>query len=141
MPVPVITVADVRDDIMDRAAEDHLVLVDLAFTDADIEWAMKWCARKFNSLKPLGIYIDWEKMPSTTTVFFDGVALALYRRWHSNVSLNDYGYNAGGVTANVQGDLRKNLEALIKKREEEFVSSATDLKVTANLDDAWGVIG
>lgn len=141
MPVALITIADVRDDVLDRMAEDHLVLIDLAFTDEDIEWAMKWCARKFNSLKPLGINVDPLKLPADTTVFFDGIAFALYRRWYRNVAMNDYGYAAGGVTANVQGDLKKNLEALVAKLEQEFVTAATDLKLTSNLNDAWGVIG
>jgi hypothetical protein len=141
MAVQVITVAMVRDDVLDRVPEDHLVLADLAFKDPDIEWAMQWCARKFNSLKPIGIYVEWDKLPATTTVFFDGIALALIRRWHRNVAMNDYGYNAGGVTANVQGDLKQNLEKLRDKLEQDFVSAATDLKISSNLDDAYGVIG
>jgi hypothetical protein len=137
----VITIADVREDMLDRQAEDHLVLTDLAFTDPDIEWAMKACMRKFNGIRPIGINISWDAMPSNTSVFFDGVAWALCRRWHRNVSMNDYDYSAGGVTANVQGSLLKNLERLRDKLEQEFVEAATNLKVSANLDDAWGVIG
>lgn len=137
----VITVADVRDDMYDRQAEDHLVLADLAFTDADIEWGMKSCARKFNSVRPVEISVAWDALPADTSVFFDGVAWALLRRWLRNVSLNDYNYTAGGVQANVQGSLRANLERLVLKLEQEFVDSATNLKVTSNLNDAWGPIG
>lgn len=136
-----ITVAEVREELKDRAAEDHLVLIDLAFTDEDIEWAMKACARKFNSIRPLGITVCWDGLPSNTSVFFDGITWALIRRWHMNVGMNDYDYSAGGVTANVQGSRRKNLEALRDKLEQQFLESATDLKVTANLADAWGGVG
>lgn len=136
-----ITVADVREDMMDRVAEDHLVLVDLAFTDPDIEWAMRTCARRFNSIRPLGFNVTEDKLPRNSSVFFDGIALALVRRWHRNVSMNDYNYAAGGVNANVQGSLLKNLEALRDKLEQEFTEYATHLKVTANLDGAWGNIG
>lgn len=137
----IITVADVREDMLDRQAEDHLVLTDLAFTDDDITWAMKACARKFNSIKPIGICIAWDALPMSTSVFFDGVAWALVRRWHRNVSMNDLDYAAGGVQANVQGSLLKNLERIRDKLEQDFVTSATDLKVSSNLDDAWGQIG
>lgn len=136
-----ITVADVREEMLDRQAEDHLVLSDLAFTDADIEWGMKACARKFNSQPPLGFEVTWETLPINSTVFLDGVAWALIRRWHRNVSMNDMDYQAGGVTANVQGTLLKNLEKLRDKLEAEFMEAAKTLKVTANLEDAWGNIG
>ncbi len=136
-----ITVADMREDMYDRMADDHLVLVDLAFTDGDIEWAMKACARKYNSIKPLVTSVTWDHLPVTTSVFMDGVAWALIRRWHRNVSMNDFDYAAGGVSANVQGSLLKNLERLRDKLEQDFVSGATDLKTAINLDAAWGVIG
>lgn len=136
-----ITVADVREDMMDRMAEDHLVLTDLAFTDADIQWAMQACARKFNSLKPMCCSVTAETLPLNSSVFLDGVAWALVRRWHRNVSFNDYQYSAGGVSANVQGNLLRNLENLRNKLEQEFVQGATDLKITINIDGAFGQIG
>ena len=136
-----ITVADVREDMMDRMAEDHLVLTDLAFTDADIQWAMQACARKFNSLKPMCGSVTAETLPLNSSVFLDGVAWALVRRWHRNVSFNDYQYSAGGVSANVQGNLLRNLENLRNKLEQEFVQGATDLKITINIDGAFGQIG
>ena len=136
-----ITVADVREDMMDRTAEDHLVLTDLAFTDADIEWAMRSCARKFNSIRPLGFDVTETTLPRNSSVFFDGIAWALYRRWHANVSVNDLDYSAGGVNASVQGSLLKNLAALKDKLEQEFIEYATHLKVTVNLEGAWGQIG
>jgi len=136
-----ITIADVREEMMDREAEDHLVLADLAFTDDDILWAMRSCARKFNSIKPLGFDVCDDKLPRNSSVFFDGIAWALYRRWHGNVSLNDYQYQAGGVNANVQGELKKNLEKLRDDMAQEFTTAATDLKVTANISGAFGNIG
>jgi hypothetical protein len=136
-----ITVVDVREDMLDRMAEDHLVLADLAFTDEDIEWAMQACARKYNSIKPLVNSTTWDKLPLNSSVFMDGVAWALVRRWHRNVSMNDYDYSAGGVTANVQGSLLRNLEKLRDKLEQEFIQAATDLKVAINIEGAYGQIG
>lgn len=136
-----ITIADVRDEMMDRSAEDHLVLADLAFTDEDIVWAMGACARKFNSLQPYSRWVEAERLPKDTNVFFDGIAWALYRRWHGNVAVNDYDYDAGGVSARVQGSLLKNLEALRDRALKDFVEAATAFKVSANISDAYGQIG
>jgi len=136
-----ITIADVREEMMDRTADDHLVLADLAFTDEDITWAMKACARKFNSIRPYVVQADYEKLPINSSIFADGIAWALYRRWHRNVSVNDYDYSAGGVSANVQGNLLRNLVAIRDKTEQDFVQAATELKIHINLNDAWGQIG
>jgi len=136
-----ITVADVREDMLDRAATDHLVLNDLAFTDEDIEWGMKGCARKFNSLPPDVACAVWDKLPDDTSVFFDGVAWALIRRWKRNIAMNDMDYSAGGVTANVNGKLMQNLDALEKQLESQFVDGATAIKIRINLRHAYGQIG
>lgn len=136
-----ITIPDVREDMLDRMADDHLVLADLAFTDPDIEWAMKAAARKFNSIRPRVLTVTWDKMRLDSSVLMDGVAWALIRRWHRNVSMNDYDYEAGGVTANVQGSLRKNLEKLRDDLEKEFIQGATDWKIEINLGNGYGVIG
>ena len=130
-----------REDMLDRAAEDRLVLADLAFTDLDITYGMKACARKWNGIKPIGLHVTEDTLPINTSVFFDGIAWGLYKRWHRNVSVNDYDYSAGGVSANVQGNLLRNLKALKDDLEREFVTAATDLKISANLDSCWGNIG
>ena len=136
-----IVIEDVREEMMDRSHEDHLVLADLAFTDHDIVWAMKACARKFNSIQPYSTQACYDKLPVNSSVFMDGIAWALYRRWHRNVSVNDYDYAAGGVTANVQGNLLKNLERLRDKTEQEFIQHAQELKLHINLNHAYGQIG
>ena len=137
----VITIEDVREEMLDRQAEDHLVLADLAFTDTDIEWAMKSCARKFNSIRPLGIEVCWDGLPINSSVFLDGVSLALYKRWLRNVSVNEFDYDAGGVKASVQGALRANLTKVVEHLEHEFLEAATALKTTINAADAWGPVG
>jgi hypothetical protein len=136
-----ITIADVREDMLDRQAEDHLVLTDLAFTDDDILWAMKSAARKYNSLRPLGYDVRWDRLPEHTSLFFDGIAWALLRRWQRNVAMNDLDYEAGGMSASVHGSLNKNLSRLVEKLEQEFVEAATALKTTLNVRAAFGKIG
>ena len=136
-----IAIADVRDDMLDRTAADHLVLTDLAFTDADIEWAMKAAARNFNSITPLVAYAVWDALPDDTNIFFDGIAAALYRRWKGNVAVNDMDYSAGGLNASVQGNLMKNLDRVEKEADERFRTAAKDLKIVMNIRSAFGQIG
>jgi len=127
--------------MLDRTADDHLVLADLAFTDADITWAMKHCARKFNSIKPLVSYVTWDALAENTTMFFDGIAWALLRRWRRNAAMNDLDFAAGNMTAKVQGSLVENLTRLTAELESQFVSAVTDYKITINLDGAYGPLG
>ncbi len=136
-----ITIADVRHAMKDRMAEDHLVLPDLAFSDEDIEWAMKQAARKYNSIPPLISTATWNKLPESTMLFFDGIAWSLYQRMQENAALNDVDYSAGGVSANVQGNLVQNLSQLAAARLKAFVEEATTLKVTANILDGFGNVG
>jgi hypothetical protein len=136
-----ITIPDVREEMLDRMAEDHLVLADLAFTDDDITWGMKAAARKYNSIPPMVSWVTWDKLPLNSSVFMDGVSWALIRRWHRNVAMNDYDYSSGGLQANVQGSLLRNLGNLRDKLESDFVKAATDLKVAINTENAFGNIG
>lgn len=136
-----ITIADVREEMYDRQAEDHLVLIDIAFTDDDIEWAMAACARKYNSIEPTTSCVEADKLPFDTNIFMDGVCWALVRRWHRNVSMNDFQYNAGGVSANVQESLLQNLARLRDELERDFVSAAQNLKIRQNIQGAFGQIG
>lgn len=71
----------------------------------------------------------------------DGIAWSLVRRWHRNVSMNDFDFSSAGLSASAQGSLKTNLENLKRELYQEFFEAATDLKVNANLDNAWGNIG
>jgi hypothetical protein len=136
-----ISIDDVREEMLDREADDHLVLAKLAFEDTDIEYAMKACARTFNSFQPYVGNATWDNLPLNSSVFFDGIAWALFRRWHRNVSMNDLDYSAGGLEANVQASLLKNLEGLREESWDKFEKRSMELKIHMNLADAYGIIG
>ena len=138
---PFITIDDVREDIKDRTAEDHLVLPDVQFTDGDIEWAMRKACRKFNMIKPYSARMSPEAIPAKFQFMFDGIAWALFSRWTTNVLMNDEDYSAGGVSASVQGKLGKNLQILSKDYLEQFVEEATNYKLITNLENAYGQVG
>jgi hypothetical protein len=136
-----ITIEDVREDVMDRTADDHLVLPDVQFTDADIEYAMRKACRRFSGLKPYSTAFDPDMIPLSSNFMFDGIAWALLSRWLTNVRMNDEDYQAGGVTAHVQGSLVKNLEKAAKEYEERFVSEGSDYKLILNINNGFGPIG
>lgn len=136
-----LTEQDVRHYMMDRTAADHLVLPDIAFTPEDIAFAMKVTARKFNSIRPYVMNVNPNSLPDNTTLFLDGVAATLYEMKRGNASLNDMDYNAGGVSTSVQGNLLRNLDGLIRFHNERFINTATEMKISANLAQAYGPIG
>jgi hypothetical protein len=136
-----ITEQDIREEMRDRSAADHLVLPDIAFTSEDIAHAMRKAARRFNSIRPYVISVEAHKLPDRDNIFFDGIAWALLEGWLLNAGINDLDYTAGNVQASVQGKLVGNLEKLATKYEKRFVEDATALKISTNLVAAYGQIG
>ena len=136
-----ITEQDVRDFMMDRTAEDHILLPDVAFTSEEIARAMKTAARRFNSIQPYSMTVQADRLPDDTNIFFDGIAAALLDLKRINASLNDMDYTAGNVQASIQGSLLKNLAGLIPVYEARFKEAATAIKISTNLDYAYGSLG
>ncbi len=136
-----ITEQDVREEMRDRTAADHLVLPDIAFTSEDIAQAMRKATRRFNSIRPYVVCVEANKLPDRNNIFFDGIAWALLEGLLLNSSMNDMDYTAGNVTASVQGKLVGNLEKLAAKYEKRFVEDATALKISTNLLGCYGQLG
>lgn len=138
---PYITERDVREEMRDRNAADHLLLTDVAFTPEDIQHAMRKTARRFNSLRPYCVTVTPEKLSGNIQCFFDGIAWALLEGMRVNAGLNDMDYSAGNVQASVQGKLIENLDRMIPVYEKRFVEEATAMKLAMNLSAAFGQIG
>lgn len=136
-----ITERDVREDMRDRTAADHMLLPDVAFSSEDIANAMRKAARRYNSIRPYVGYADPGQLPARSNLFFDGIAWALLEGLRVNASLNDMDYSAGNVQANVQGKLLENVGKLIEVYEKRFVEDATNNKISINLNDAFGSLG
>lgn len=136
-----ITEQDVRMYLLDRTVDDHLVLPDIAFTPEEIAFAMKTAARRYNSIRPYVDYVQPDNLPDATNLFLDGIAGALFDMKKTNASLNDVEYNAGNVSANVQGNLLKAAEASAAFFNERFTREASELKISRNLQHAFGQIG
>lgn len=136
-----ITERDVREEMRDRSAAEHLTLTDVAFSSEDIAHAMRKTARRFNSLRPYVLTVTPETLSGNTNVFFDGIAWALLEGLRLNAGLNDLDYSAGNVSASVQGKLIANLERMIPIYEKRFVEEASAMKLAINLSHAFGQIG
>jgi hypothetical protein len=136
-----ITEADVREEMRDRTAADHLVLPDIAFSSEDIAHAMRKTARRFNSIRPYVMSVEAAKLPDHNNIFFDGIAWALLEGFNLNASMNDMDYTAGNVQASVQGKLVGNTDKLTTKYERRFVEDATAMKISTNLLGFYGQLG
>lgn len=136
-----ITEQDVREEMRDRSAADHLVLPDIAFSSEDIAQAMRKATRRFNSIRPYVLCVEAHKLPDRNNIFYDGIAWALLEGMQLNTSMNDLDYTAGNVQASVQGKLVGNLEKLAAKYEKRFVEDATAWKISTNLVSAYGQLG
>ena len=136
-----ITEREVREEMRDRSASDHILLPDIAFTSEDIHSAMRSTARKFNSIAPYCITADPDHLSDFNNMFFDGIAATLLGRMLLNTSMNDMDYTAGNVQASVSGTFIKNVAPLVATYEKRFIELATQYKTAANLAQAFGQIG
>lgn len=127
--------------MMDRNAADHLVLPDIAFTSDEIAFAMKQMCMRYNAVRPYCHNITPAAIPDDHTLFLDGVVAVLYEMKRNNASLNDMDYSSGGVTANVNGNLLKNVGELSQFYYSRFMQGASEYKGVMNLNQAFGVIG
>ena len=127
--------------LLDRTVDDHVTRPDVVFTPEQISFAMVTAARRYNSVRPYVDYVQPDNLPGDTNLFLDGIAGALFDMLRANAGLNDIDYAAGGVTANVNGNLLKNAEASAAFHNERFMREASELKISRNLQQAYGRIG
>lgn len=136
-----ITEQDVRMFLLDRTVDDHTTRADVVFTPEQISFAMVTAARRYNSVRPYVDYVQPDNLPGDTNLFLDGIAGALFDMLRANAGFNDIDYAAGNMTANVNGNLLKNAEASAAFHNDRFMREASELKISRNLQHAFGRIG
>lgn len=138
-----ITESEVRDYIRDKTADDNPLLAgDLRYTSEEILSAMRWAAREYNSLPPIGVSnVDPDHLPGDTNIFLDGITAALLRTTLIRESANDIQVQAGNVSVQVGSVQIAHLKSLIPLFDERFRTAATNVKVSINLGNAFGSIG
>lgn len=126
----------VRDHLADHAGEFGCM-----FATDEIDSALKYAARRYNSVPPLMGAITPDRLPATTTVFLDGAAAHLCRVRIRKLASQDITFTAGGVNTNTVAkeiDHYKRLEAMYMA---DFMEQAKTLKVTRAIRSVGGKIG
>lgn len=139
-----ITEQDIRDYIRDNVEADNPLLAgELRYTPKQISQAMRTAAREFNTVPPIGVLpVDPERLPDDTNIFFDGITVALLRQSLVFEAANDVQVTGGNVNVSLGATQINHLKTiLIPMFEERFRRAATDVKVAANLRNAFGSIG
>lgn len=139
-----ITEMDVRHYMADQLESDNAITAgELRFTPEEIHSAMKCAAREFNSLPPIGVAsVSPDRLPGDTNVFLDGIAAALLRMVLLRLTANDLEVRAGNVTATISAAQISHLkQTTIPLFTQRFEKTATDIKVSINLSQAFGSIG
>lgn len=138
-----LTEDDVRAYIADLVDTDNPLLAgDLRYTPSDIINAMRWAAREYNSLPPIGVSnVDPDHLPGDTNVFLDGIAAALLRMTLVREAANDLAVVAGNVSVQVGSTQIAHLKNLIPMFDERFRTAATNIKISINLSNCFGSVG
>jgi len=137
-----ITIADIRAYVKDVTWQDNDLLMDLAFTDEQITQAMKSCVRDWNGIPPyVARGYKWDKLPDDTNVFFDGTVASLLRTEFLNKARNEAVYQAGNMSSNIDTQYINRLKELIQLHEARFKDVASGVKLSLNLNAAYGPLG
>lgn len=139
----IITEEDVRDYLKDKVAQDNPLLAgELRYSTEDIHKAMRRTAREYNAIPPIGVSaVDPEALPGDTNVFLDGIAAALMRMTLINETANDINISAGNVSVQVGALQIGHLRNLIPMFDDRFREAATNIKLSINLNNAFGSVG
>lgn len=132
-----ITADDVRNFIFDRNIQDNDLLLDLNFSESEIQDAMVRVAREFNSIPPYVSSVSPSYLPADTNIFLDGIAVQLYISELSKLTRNDIDYNSGNVTTNLVAKRIGHLKELIKLHQERFMTAAKQLKIYQNVSNGF----
>lgn len=136
-----ITIADIRTYLLDQTASDNQVLQTLAFSDEQIETAMKTAAREFHSIPPDSIRVQASSLPDDTNLFFDGISAALLRSEIARLARNDIDYSGGSVHVNTTGKRLEHFKVLEQHHQSRFERATVQLKKVRNIRNAMGQIG
>jgi len=132
-----ITPDDVRMYIFDRTVEDNDLLLDLNFSEKDIQDAMVRAAREYASIPPYTSCVNPACLPSHTNMFLDATVAQLYISEMSKLMRNDIDYNSGNVTTNLVAKRIIHLKDMYKFHNERFKEAAKNWKLTENVNQGF----
>lgn len=131
-----ICVQDVRDFIWDRTIDDNPIELDLRFTDAEIQNAMRFAAMRYNETSPYVDSVDQRNLPYGM-LFLTGTAYGLYLMELQKLTGQDVSYQAGSLTTDIYGKRIAHLKEFVKLFKEEFVNMIKERKTSINIEAAY----
>ncbi len=132
-----LTTEDVRMFIFDRTIEDNDLLLDLNFSETEIQNAMIRAAREYASIPPYTSTVNPACLPTDTNMFLDATSAQLYLSEMSKLMRNDIDYNSGNVTTNIVAKRIGHLKELFKLHQERFMTAAKQWKLTENINQGF----
>ncbi len=132
-----LTTEDVRAFILDRTVEDNDLLMDLNFSEVEIQNAMVRAAREYASITPYTSVVNPACLPDATNMFLDCVAAQLYLSEMSKLMRNDIDYNSGNITTNLVAKRIGHLKELYKLHMDRFREVAKQWKLTENINQGF----
>lgn len=131
-----IDVEDVRQFMFDRTLDDNEGELDLAFSDAEIQTAMRFAAMRYNETPP---YCDQANAAYLRhgMLFLNGIAYGLYLSKLQKISRKDITYQAGSMTIDAIKPQVEHLTKYVKLFKEEFERMAKERKQTINIHNAF----
>lgn len=128
---------DVRAFLLDRAATDNPLLMDLAYSDEEINRAKRFACMSFNAITPYVYNLSPEFIPFADIMMLHGVVYHLYLSKVAQLSRQDVDHTAGNMTVDVTKRQIANLQALLALHKKEFETMAKQRKVTYNISQAF----
>lgn len=131
----------VRHFIWDRTIEDNPLELDLEFSDQEIGHARKYAVMSFNAIPPFVFILTQDNVPQRLQYpFMLNIIYHLFIAKMAQLARKDLEYSAGNMSVDIN---KRRIDYLAKWAQffkEESTASFKEIKVTLNLESAYGCI-
>lgn len=134
-----LTAEIIRTEIADRDVADNLARMKLTFDPDDIANAIQRAAKNFNIQPPYSITIDPNLVPDNAAMI-EGTIAALYRVGLHRLRRNHVAFQAGNSVTPFSETQIQQYEKIVTDAEARCREMTRDLKLQANIDQAFGII-
>lgn len=131
-----LTEEEVREYIQDYPGE-NLLLDKEEFSDTFINLSMGFAAEEYNAISPRSSY-TLENFPSKA-VLITGTLWKMYSGKAAQMARNQLSYSDGGLQIPIEEKYELYMN-LANNYMTQFLSSATKLKISINMEGGWGEV-
>lgn len=133
---PVLTVEEVQEHIRDRAENNHLI-DGQEFSPTLITIAIELAISAYDTIPPLTLH-NVQSFPSKT-LLMSGTLWKLFAGQAALKARNTMNYADGGLQIPVEEQFQL-YQSLASMYEEDFKTTARNLKTHLNIEDGWGEV-